>query len=59
MKMKAANKFNIRRYQAKDREDVITLHRLALQAVGTYEKSGKRDDGLNHIEEVYLKNGEF
>ncbi len=45
---------NIRNYQARDYDQVIALHVLALQQVGAYKGDGPWDDDLNAIEQVYL-----
>jgi len=49
----------IRRYRPSDREQVKTLHRIALQHAGVWEDSGEWDNDLDRIEEEYLKGGEF
>jgi N-acetylglutamate synthase-like GNAT family acetyltransferase len=53
------NDLKIRRYHKNDQMDVIALHKLALEQAGTFADSGKWDDDLQHIEEVYLHDGDF
>lgn len=51
--------FRVRRYHKNDQTNVIALHKLALEQAGTFAESGKWDEDLYHIEEVYLHDGEF
>ena len=52
--------FEIRRYEARDREAVLCLHRKALERVGARPGDSPRFDDLGYIEEAFLKNrGEF
>lgn len=51
--------FVLRRYQSSDREAVWELHNLALAQTGAHGGNGSWDDDLRHIEEAYLKDGEF
>lgn len=53
------NDLTLRRYNKNDQSDVLALHKLALEQAGTFAKSGKWDEDLQHIEEVYLRDGEF
>jgi len=53
------DKMKIRQYKTSDKDDVIDLHKLALEKTGAWIESGKWDEDLQNIEEVYLKNGEF
>ena len=52
-------KLKIRRYRKSDLNEVKNLHVLALKDADAYLGSGQWDDDINHIEEVYLKDGEF
>jgi ribosomal protein S18 acetylase RimI-like enzyme len=54
-----AERLSIRRYRAKDHEQVVALHRLALEQVGLFIRSGPWDSDLDDIKGVYLKSGEF
>ncbi len=47
----------IRRYEPPDQAEVWTLHNVALLQVGAHLGNGPWDDDLNHIDEVYLRNG--
>ncbi len=50
----------IRRYQDSDRDQVLRLHKAALEAVGAYVGNGPWDDDLNDIKRSYLNaRGEF
>ena len=49
--------FKIRKYYKSDWKEVRNLHILALKDTGAFAKSGSWDDDLNHIEEIYLKDG--
>ncbi len=50
----------LRRYAATDRDAVWRLHNLALHDAGAHGGSGRWDDDLHHVEEVYLApGGEF
>ena len=49
----------IRRYKKSDLMEVITLHILALKSADAYVSSGKWDDDMKNIKNVYLKNGDF
>ena len=49
----------IRKYKKSDLDKIKNLHILALKDTGAFVKSGSWDDDLNHIEEIYLKDGEF
>jgi GNAT superfamily N-acetyltransferase len=52
--------FEIRRYEARDREAVLCLHRKALERVGARPGDSPRFDDLGYIEDAFLKNrGEF
>ncbi len=52
--------FEIRRYEARDREAVLCLHRKALERVGARPGDSPRFDDLGYIEEAFLNNhGEF
>ncbi len=50
----------IRRYQDSDRDQVLRLHKAALEAAGAYVGNGPWDDDLNDIKRSYLNaRGEF
>ena len=49
----------IRRYRKSDLNEIKNLHIIALKSTDAFDKSGSWDDDLNHIEEIYLKDGEF
>jgi ribosomal protein S18 acetylase RimI-like enzyme len=49
----------IRRYQPDDAPAVWQLHNRALHEVGAHGGNGPWDDDLHHVEEVYLRGGEF
>jgi ribosomal protein S18 acetylase RimI-like enzyme len=49
----------IRRYEPRDREVIWELHNQALNAVGAHGGNGPWDDDLHHVEEIYLRGGEF
>ena len=50
----------IRRYEAKDRDQVWNLHNRCLYDVGAHAGNGPWDDDLHHINSIYLKaGGEF
>jgi GNAT superfamily N-acetyltransferase len=51
--------FSIRRYNSEDNAAVWELHVAVLKASNAYIASGVWDEDLNHIEDVYLKDGEF
>lgn len=53
------NKLFVRQYQKQDFKEVWDLHVLALKCAGTYVESGKWDEDLKNIGEVYLRNGAF
>jgi ribosomal protein S18 acetylase RimI-like enzyme len=50
---------HIRRYQARDHDQVWELHNVALWQVGAHAGNGAWDDDLHRVEEVYLNEGEF
>lgn len=50
----------IRRYRDSEHEQVVHLHRVALEAVGAYVGSGPCDQDLNQIEQSYINSrGQF
>lgn len=49
----------IRNYKTSDKTEVLALHKLALQSTGAWIDSGRWDEDLDHIGEVYLKGGAF
>jgi GNAT superfamily N-acetyltransferase len=52
--------FEIRRYEERDREPVLCLHKKALERVGARPGDSPRFDDLGYIEEAFLRNyGEF
>jgi hypothetical protein len=52
--------FEIRRYEERDREAVLCLHKKALERVGARPGDSPRFDDLGYIEEAFLRNyGEF
>ena len=53
------SQLKIRIYRKSDLQEVRDLHILALKSTGAFAKSGSWDDDLNHIKEIYLKDGEF
>lgn len=51
---------NIRPYEDKDLEIVLTLHQKAMEVIGAYKGDGEWDNDLKNIERVYLENnGDF
>lgn len=50
---------SLRRYQSSDLEAVKELHRIGLEANGSYIGSGPWEGDLDTIEETYLKGGDF
>lgn len=53
------NEPTFRRYQASDLEEVKKLHRIALEANGSYIGTGPWEKDLDTIEETYLLGGDF
>ena len=53
------NTLELRRYTSEDKETVLRLHVHALQDTGVYLGRGPWDDDLDHIEDIYLRGGEF
>ena len=52
--------FQIRQYQSADKDEVLSLHVLALEEAGVYLGSGEWDADLQIVEEVYINpGGEF
>ena len=49
----------LRRYRSLDQEPVWELHNLALSQTGAHGGNGPWDDDLRHIEDIYLRDGEF
>lgn len=47
----------LRPYQPQDHAAILSLHRVALEAVGAYTKSGDWDSDLKEIEKSYPKKG--
>lgn len=47
----------LRPYQPQDHAAILYLHRVALEAVGAYTKSGDWDSDLGEIEKSYPQNG--
>lgn len=44
----------IRKYASGDLDDVLSLHRVALEQIGAYVKSGEWDKDLLNIEQEYV-----
>lgn len=49
----------IRQYIDSDKDQVQTLHRIALESTNAFAKSGKWDSDLENIPKIYLEKGEF
>lgn len=58
-KPESFEKPSIRRYQPSDLESVKKLHRIGLEANGSYIGSGPWEGDLDNIEETYLNGGDF
>jgi len=50
---------SVRRYQPTDLEAVKHLHRIGLEANGSYIGSGPWEEDLDTIEQTYLRGGDF
>jgi CubicO group peptidase (beta-lactamase class C family)/ribosomal protein S18 acetylase RimI-like enzyme len=55
----ATSPLSLRQYTAADREAVLEVHRLGLQQAGRDAAPGPWDIDLDHIDDYYLKLGEF
>jgi len=50
------NKLKIRKYNKNDLNQVLELHKKAMEVIGSYKGDGPWDDDLNDIEKHYNNN---